>query len=392
MKSKAVSATVLRGVKHALLTLTLLLVQKGWKLDPATQTPIFPVVMRPDHPLPPPVVKEVVSGPSESKKDDKNKKVDKKAEKAAKKKDKKKKETEKPKEESLSPPSRARLIKIDPTHWQPKHLREDDLQNLPDTSSVKTKPVRVKKEDKPSKKVVKAPTPPPVSDSTVSSDEATSDSDEDDVPETAPVPSTLKAASTSAVKASNVNAAVETAYAEGASLAERKANLDLVAKLLGGLPKDLEPVKETANSQLDDSESDSESESGLEEDLETSKGDSIKDSALQQAPAHQPINIQTSSRLKTQDVEKPVLDQIDVPTEAIEEEEVAYESEQSAVEVATPQREKEDMEVDTAYPTPAPTPRLAEIEMQSLTEMFRPQEAAGKQSCRRQHPVPMSQS
>lgn len=333
--------------------------------------------MRPDHPLPPPVVKEVVAGPSESKKDDKNKKVNKKAEKAAKKKDKKKPEAEKPKEESLSPPSRARLVKIDPTHWHPKHLREDDLQNLPDTSSVKSKPVKVKKEDKPAKKIAKAPTPSPESDSSISIDEATSDSDENDVPETALVPTTSKAASGSAVKASNVNAAVETAYDEEASLAERKANLDLVAKLLGGLPKNMEPVKETVNSQLDDSESDS----GSEEDLETGKGNRIKDSGWQRAAVRQPTNISSSSTSKTQDVEKPVSNRIDVPMEATEEEEAAYESRQSVVEVATPLKDKEDMEVDTAYPTPAPTPRLAEVEMQSLTEMFKPQEVAGKHSC-----------
>lgn len=332
--------------------------------------------MRPDHPLPPPVVKEPVAGPSEPKKDDKSKKKDKKAEKAAKKN--KNKEADKPKEVSLSPPSRARLVKIDPTHWQPKHLREGDLENLPDTSEVKTKPVKAKKTEKPAKKVVKEPSPVQPSETSDTSDEESS-SDEDE-----PGPSLQQSIAPPGVSASakvtKAQTAADVAYDEAASLAERKANLDLVAKLLGGLPKPLEPVQDAVQKQLDEESSSSENESAGEESVRTGPAGSPR-----AAGASEPqVAMQSSQPAETALVQDEVMQADGTESSSSEDEEEEDETNLDATrnedeDALDATAEGKDYAAnDAPHSSITAGPRLVEVQMQSLTEMFKPQEAAGE--------------
>jgi len=106
----------------------------GWKLDPATSTPVFPIIARPDHPLPP--------VPGKLSEAEKKKQA---AAKAAKQQRDAKKDGKKVKKSKTDaaavpaePPNRARRVKIDPTQWKPKHEREQDLAEVHGSGSTKS--------------------------------------------------------------------------------------------------------------------------------------------------------------------------------------------------------------------------------------------------------------
>lgn len=355
--------------------------------------------MRPDHPLPPPVHIEPVAGPSEPKNDMKaTTKASKKAEKAAKKAEKAAKKSNKNKaaakevEVSLSPPSRARMVKIDPTQWQAKHLREPDLQNLPDTSTVRTKavkPVTTSKAVKPDsvKQAVQAQVQAPVS----SEEEDSSESDGDDGSSkgTSIVPAKAKEASTTASKA------VEAVYDEKASIAERKANLDLVAQLLGGLPKSLAPVQDTIMAQGDASDTDEDSDAeDLEEDLELhQEGEGHQSTSAIEQTSESSVNTEgkdesSSDSDVVNEGTRQILDATLVPEPSADSHMAAGKRDTGSSTNLQPLREADqlsqsaepesEMETEDALGPASEPVALAEVQMQSLTDMFKPQEAAGK--------------
>lgn len=353
--------------------------------------------MRPDHPLPPPVhVEPPVAGPSDTKKVDKSKKASKKAEKAAK----KSKKSEKTEEASLSPPSRARMVKIDPTQWEPKHLRESDLQNLPDTSSVTTKSPKIKSQvAKLPVKKVKEPVKTPVVPAE-SSSEAEESSDTDDSPGNAqsqafpskPAPTVSKAG------VLKVSTALETVYDDEASIAERKANLDMVARLLGGIPKDLEPVQETIGTQLDESESE---ESEEEEDVSSTKVEEVPEEAAS-SEVESESDSETDSLSQAEETDLPGGDAIASKSttelsasatlaanasmatdaeevdssETVEDEDLSANGNDSQEDDGSSSDGESSGEPSESVHSQVPA-RLEDVQMQSLTEMFKPQEAAG---------------
>lgn len=374
----------------------------GWKLDPKTHTPIFPLVMRPDHPLPPPPTIEPVAGPSSPKKDDKAKKTAKKADKVSKRN--RKAEVEKD-EGSLSPPTRARMVKIDPSLYPIKHLREEDLQNLPDTSKVKAKPVKIKKAEEPPIKKAKVALPAPVLEVEPESEDnmsRSSDEEQSSVPEEIKVQGGAPKA-THKESSAKVNTAVEAIYDEQAAAAERKANLDLVAKLLGGIPKDLKPVEEAVQMQLDESDDeedvdDDEDDSEAENETTSSENDSTDPSKVN--IANNGIEAKTSEEIPVAGIEASRdTNNSDIPLSANKTasdastigekgEDLVDEQEDSAdEEVTASRREAEDVEEHDGSDTQSAEEGLAlasrpaqvaDVQMQSLTEMFKPQEAAGK--------------
>lgn len=374
-------------------------VLQGWKLDSKAQTPIFPVIMRPDHPLPPPVIAEPVAGPSELKKgekDDKAKKASKKAEKAAKKAEKIAKKSNKSKatqEASLSPPTRARMVKIDPTQWQAQHLREPDLQNLPDTSSVKTKAVKEQasaSESKPKEAKKAAKTPVPVVEA--SSDDASSEQ-KDEAPQlqlSAPEP-----IAPASKHSPTVTAAMETAYDDEASIAERKANLDMVARLLGGLPKDLEPVQEAISLQVGESDSEEDSEgddraSVEKEDVPNTVAEVQavnEDVEMENRPAEEvraevvlsDKTVRAAAELLStvHAVVPEVEDDSEPNKEAEADEELSEDGDVTDVSPDSPLDIEGSSEVQEAV-LPSTSTGLADVQMQSLTDMFKPQETAGE--------------
>ena len=92
---------------------------QGWKLDPSTSTPIFPIIARPDHPLPA-ITPSKQSAKSKNAKRAENIEIGNAV--------KQKSKTEPKTRMATDPPNRARRIKIDSTKWQPKHLRASDLE------------------------------------------------------------------------------------------------------------------------------------------------------------------------------------------------------------------------------------------------------------------------
>lgn len=363
--------------------------------------------MRPDHPLPPPTHVEPVAGPSTEPKDEKAKKKAQKkaekAEKAAKKAEKIAKKSNKNKkaspEASLSPPTRARLVKIDPTQWQAQHLREGDLKNLPDTSSVKTKKVKEKLvEPQPQAKKAKIveKTPLPVAED--SSDDSSSEESEDEQGSPAPARSTSKTVAPATKATATVDIALETVYNEEASIAERKANLDMVAKLLGGIPKDLEPVQETIEMQVGESDSEDESE---EEEQETSieevdvpeisENNTIEEDeemeeqplVVEEAETETEVVLSEKTVHAAEDLMSSVHASIPIheaedASEVMQHAEVKQQVQDDTVPQSSASSSSEDADVSEAQEAPATASTgLADVQMQSLTDMFKPQEAAG---------------
>jgi hypothetical protein len=298
---------------------------QGWKVDPQSGTPIFPIVARPDHPLPP--LPEASSSSKAGKVLKPVSKVDKSDKKALAKEKKKEKKARAAAEAvaTAEPPNRAHRVKIDPTKWKPTHLREHDM---PENQAVQIKPSM---------------------EESISDEDASSDHDGNtDVAQVIRSEAILAAKDAEDSSSSESEEAAEdgskdveesAAISEDTGMAERKAQMDLLTSMLGRAPERVEAI---ADASLQDYQSSS---------------DDDEASDIDTGPT-QPAVVQSVEE------EEDFTPEDDPVAATIQDEGMEGNGSEESSDIAESKTIAEGSRA--AQPT---------IQMHSLTEMFKPQEA-----------------
>lgn len=340
----------------------LLFPPQGWKLDPTTSTPVFPIIARPDHPLPPLPIKESAKKASASSSVKDAKKLKKEGQK-----DKKVKDTLPP-----EPPNRARRVKIDSTQWKPSHAREEDLvKRYGDTIPRPATALSLQEQEEAGSDSNAESSS--TSDGTLSED----DDDDDDDDSEAIEPLTEEPGK---IKLDQDNAGDDASDSEDSQESEGP-DATLATDIESTVKEDSDESKAERQRLLAIAASFATQPPAVPLENAIDRADAEGDASLSEESESEEDEVEPVARDATaSSLQPPIGDSEDVEDQVSEAEEEEVQDEQENHEGRSDDdASSADNDADMADASSTnPRVGMANVQMQSLTDMFRPQESAGE--------------